>query len=335
MPPAENPFLRHPLATGLAFTGTLLLLAEAGLRLASPEIWRFVAEARKLHRYDAAWVVRLVPDARARFVLHRPDGSTLYDFEVATDELACRVSGARPAGTPVAYVHALGDSFTMGWGVAAEAAWPARLDALLGGRGEVVNLGVDGFGALAATGRSREVWPRRPARAAVYLFSPNDFDDDARAAAEAARGPVIHALRRGLDALRRTTWLANAPFVAVWWRRFRPGLAAAPAPPGPGGVLREVAPGPLEAREPPPATAGAVLAYRGFAASHGAQFVLLALDGPEGRRMVAFARGRGIEAHLLDVPPSLFLAEGHLDEEGNRQLAAFVARLLGEPPGRS
>ena len=334
MPSGRSPFLRHPLASGLGIAGALLVCAEICLRLASPEIWRFVAEARRLHRYDPRWVVRLAPSERARFVLHRPDGSPLYDFEIKTDALACRTAGTTTGAAPASYVHALGDSFTMGWGVAGEASWPARLDGLLGGRGDVVNLGVDGFGAIAATGRSREMWAARPPRAAVYLFSPNDFDDDARATAEAARSPAVHAGKRVFDALRRRAWLANAPFVAVWWRRFRPSRAAAPAPPPAGGVLAEATPPASAEPEPPAATAAAVLAYRDFAASQGVRFILLALDAPESRRMVAFARGRGIDARLLDVPPSLFLAEGHLNEDGNRQLAALVARALAEGPAR-
>ena len=265
--------------------------------------------------------MRLAPSERARFVLHRPDGSAFYDFEVETDALACRTSGVRTGAAPPSYVHALGDSFTMGWGVEAQDAWPARLDALLGGRGE----------AIAATGRSRETWPARPPRAAVYLFSPNDFDDDARASAEAGRGPLVHAGKRGFDALRRRVWLANAPFVAVWWRRFRPALAAEPAPPAAGGVLSEAAPPAASELEPPEATAAAVLSYRDLAASRGVRFLLVALDAPESRRMVAFARARGIDARILAAAPSLFLAEGHLNEEGNRQLAVYVARALTEP----
>lgn len=330
---SENRFLRHPKTTGLALALGLLLLAEGSLRLASPEIWRFVAEARRLHRYDPAWVVRLEPDAHVRFVLHRRDGSLLYDFAVDTDALGCRVasaSGAAPASPRGGrHVHALGDSFTMGWGVAGHESWPARLDALLGGRGDVVNLGVDGFGAVAATGRSREVWPARPARAAVFLFSPNDFDDDARAAASAAEGALVHAGRRGLDALRRATRLANAPFVAAWWLRFRPSRVLAPAGPSRPGLLREAAPSGPPEPAPPGATADAVLAFGDFAATHGARFVVLAFDGPEGRRMDAFCRAHGIETHLLAVAGELRIpGEGHLNAEGNRQVAGFVAGLL-------
>ena len=291
-----------------------------------------MAEARRLHRYDTRWVVRLAPSERARFVLHRRDGSPFYDFAVETDALACRTAGARTGAAPASYVHALGDSFTMGWGVAGADSWPARLDGLLGDRGEVVNLGVDGFGAIAATGRSLETWAARPPRAAVYLFSANDFDDDARASAEAARNPAVHGAKIAFDALRRRVWLANAPFVAVWWRRFRPSLAAAPAPPPAGRALAEAPPPDPGEPEPPTATASAVLAYRDFAASRGVRLLLLALDAPESRRMVAFARERGIDARLLDAPPSLFLADGHLNEDGNRQLAALVARALAEAP---
>jgi hypothetical protein len=40
----------------------------------------------------------------------------------------------------------------------------------------VLNLGVDGFGAIGATAKSQELAERYPPACAVYLFSPNDLD---------------------------------------------------------------------------------------------------------------------------------------------------------------
>ena len=104
----------------------------------------------------------------------------------------------------------------MGWGVDDAQAYPAVLDSLLPQGPRVLNLGVDGFGAVAATERSRELADRFPPVQAIYLFVPNDFEDDERAARVAGRPGLLHAGFEALDALRRVTYLANVPFALKW-----------------------------------------------------------------------------------------------------------------------
>jgi hypothetical protein len=96
-------------------------------------------------------------------------GTADFDVRFATDERGLRVGERRPnaarkldlgqAGTPspatpaqepAMVVLAAGDSFTAGWGVEYEQAWPTRLEALwntgrYSGRVKVVNAGVSGY----------------------------------------------------------------------------------------------------------------------------------------------------------------------------------------------
>ena len=135
---------------------------------------------RRVHGYSRVARVDLRPSQSARLRLERSDGQPLFDFRLSTGPEGFRVEEpAGPAPPPgVRFLHAIGDSYTMGWGVDADASYPARLARRLGPELPVLNLGVDGFGAIGATAKSRALAERFPPAAAVYLFSPNDLDDD-------------------------------------------------------------------------------------------------------------------------------------------------------------
>ncbi|MFI5197364.1 MAG: hypothetical protein ACHQJD_01995 [Thermoanaerobaculia bacterium] len=328
---------RH-VAGGLVAAGALILV-EGALRLADPDIYRFVSEARQVHEYDPAWRVRLRPNASGRFLLQREGGESLYDFRISTDRNGFRVGERTAAPDPRArFIHAIGDSFTMGWGVSYEESYPAVLETLLGDQSRVLNLGVDGFGTIGATGRSREIWRDFPASATVYLFSPNDFDDDENAAWNAARGPLFHAGMRALDAVRRHSYLANTPFVAKWWLYFRPAMSASPAP------WTKAIPPPMEAipvapprthEEPANLSMKTIENYRDFTRSKGSRLLVLAIEAPESHRFLSFCAARGIEAYLLRISEAHRIpGEGHLNAEGNRQLARLVASLLAKDAAR-
>lgn len=335
----DNWFERNRHVAGGLVAAGLLFLVEGALRLADPDIYRFVSEARQVHEYDPTWGVRLRPNASGHFFLQREGGESLYDFRIATDRNGFRIGERTAAPDPnMRFIHAIGDSLTMGWGVSYEASYPAVLDTLLGGQPRVLNLGVDGFGTIGATGRSREIWREFPSSAAVYLFSPNDFDDDENAAWHAARGSLFHAGMRVLDALRRHSYLANTPFVAKWWLYFRPAMNASPA------LWAKAAVRPMEViRVAPPDTheesanlsMKAIESYRDFARAKGSRLLVLAFDDPESQRFLSFSAARSIEAYLLRVSEVHRIpGEGHLNAEGNRQLARVVANLLANDTPR-
>ncbi|MEM8931860.1 MAG: GDSL-type esterase/lipase family protein [Acidobacteriota bacterium] len=73
-------------------------------------------------------------------------------------------------------IVALGDSFTFGHGVEVADAWPARLDAQLGDRVEVVNLAVTGYGTDQQLLRFEAMGERfRPDAVVLGLFVGNVF----------------------------------------------------------------------------------------------------------------------------------------------------------------
>lgn len=154
-----------------------LVVAEVTLRLLSPRYYPVIPAA---FEYDEELAHRLRPGAHL--------------FATTDHE---QESVANPSGTAnfqegfegyESLVFAVGDSYTQGTGVPADASYPAQLDLMLNRDEEgfyvkrfgVVNLGVAGFGgeqSLANLGRFGE---RLGAPAFIlYLGCDNDFEDDA------------------------------------------------------------------------------------------------------------------------------------------------------------
>ena len=129
---------------GLALAGVALALG-VGEALAPASPGGFSAHVRAFGR------CALVPDLR-RGYRARPGadcqvGGVRYEFS------SWGTRGPAPErGGPRAAVLALGDSMTMGWGVAADAAWPLALGTLLGGQHAAV-LGGHGAGDYGGSGQ--------------------------------------------------------------------------------------------------------------------------------------------------------------------------------------
>jgi hypothetical protein len=291
---------------------------------------------RRVHGYSRTARVDLRPSREARLRLERSNGKPLFDFRITTGPWAFRVeeSALQPPSPRSRFLHAIGDSYTMGWGVDAAASYPAQLARSLEPELRVLNLAVDGFGAIGATGKSRELAGRFPPVGAVYLFSPNDLDDDLRAAAVAARGDLAHIAHEALDAVRSASYVAGIPFALRYRLRFRAGPEIPVAGTTDIDPRSLLIPAPAALPAPPEdhPTFVALRLYRDFLGARGARLSVLVLSTePESLMAYRFCREQGIEAHLFDVPPALRLPdEGHFNAEGNKAVAALVMSLLRE-----
>jgi hypothetical protein len=281
--------------------------------------------------------VDLRPSQSAALRIDRADGAPLFDFRLTTGPDGFRIEENAPPQQPGGrFVHAIGDSYTMGWGVSASDSYPARLAAKLGPQLRVLNLGVDGFGAVGAVAKSRALADRFPPAHAVYLFSPNDPDDDRRAVAVVRRSAPVHAAQEALDGLRRASYLAGIPFALRYRVQFRAGAPAAATTETTATAVATtlvLLPEPEGAPEPPElqATFTALREYRDFLAVRGARLTVLVLSNqPESLAAYRFCRAQGIEARLFDVPEALRIpGEGHFNATGNEAVASLAAELIG------
>ena len=106
-----------------------------------------------------------------------------FSFRVVTNALGFRdprVPGPKAPG--LVRVVAVGDSFTQGYGVAEEEAYPRRLEALLGAadpahRFEVVNLGVPGTNPRDYAGNLRDVGLSYEPDVVLIAVGANDVND--------------------------------------------------------------------------------------------------------------------------------------------------------------
>lgn len=153
-----------------------LLLAELSLRLLSPRYYPVIPAA---YEYDPELAYRLRPGAHLF-------NTTDHLQETVTNGLGTAnfQEGFEGYG---ALVFAVGDSYTQGTGLPADASYPAQLDLLLNRDEEgfyakrfgVVNLGVAGYGGEQSLANLARFGERLgPPAFILYLGCDNDFADD-------------------------------------------------------------------------------------------------------------------------------------------------------------
>jgi hypothetical protein len=153
-----------------------LVLVEVILRLAAPLYTAGIVEA---YQYDSEIGVRVRPGIH---LLKTVD----HQQEIRVNELGT-VNFQETFGDYSMLIFALGDSYTQGTGLPADAAYPFQLDLLLnvGADGEyrprygVVNLGLSGQGGEQSLRLLRRYAGRvRSPGVCLYLGSENDHQDD-------------------------------------------------------------------------------------------------------------------------------------------------------------
>jgi hypothetical protein len=226
----------------------------------------------------------------------------------------------------------------MGWGVDYTSSYPALLDFMLPDGYRVLNLGADGYGTIAATEKSMRLSERFPPHHAVYLFAPNDFEDDARATATARRPRAVHTLFHGLDLFRRHSYLANLPFVLRLGSRFGATLLPDAGARGktfaadradPRGLLLDAEPGVAPAAETNPSLAQ-IARYADFLRGRGARLTVLVLSRqPPSLAFYSFCRKLGLDVQLVEMPEAMRLrGDGHFNLLGNYSLARLLCEKL-------
>jgi lysophospholipase L1-like esterase len=153
-----------------------LFVAELSLRIFAPQHYPVIPAA---YDHDPETAYRLRPDAHMfRTTDHQQESISnrlgTANFQQGFDDYET-------------LVFAVGDSYTQGTGLPADASYPAQLDLILN-RDEqgfyvrkfgVVNLGVAGFGGEQSLLNLRRHGSRlRPPAVILYLGCDNDFEDD-------------------------------------------------------------------------------------------------------------------------------------------------------------
>jgi lysophospholipase L1-like esterase len=308
-----------------------LLITELALRMVAPDTLRFAYDFRQAYQYHDRWYTDFEPDVSTPIRLTTSKGYEL-DFNLSINEFGFRSHGdpETPLNTDpgVRFVHAIGDSFTMGWGVDYEYSYPAVLDTMLSSGYEVLNLGLNGFGATGATEKSLQLMDRFPASFVVYLPTANDYHDDEAAARYAERSQVLHRTMDVVNRARQTTYLASVPFAVRWWIYYRDALGGKP------GSATATPTDQLSLRTATGSSNKAIgvqtkRSIERFAETLAEKRVPFLVVGHGDSNVVddivLFCQERGIQTLSVAVPASLkLIGDGHFNAQGNRQMAELI-----------
>jgi hypothetical protein len=332
----ENRFERRPWLTWLVIVAVSLIVTELVLRIVAPDTLRFAYDFRQAYQYHDRWYTDFEPGASTPIRLTTSKGYEL-DFNLSINEFGFRSHGD-PDGTPlntdpgVRFIHAIGDSFTMGWGVDYEYSYPAVLDTMLSSGYEVLNLGLNGFGATGATEKSLQLMDRFPAYFVVYLPTANDYHDDEAAARYAERSGVLHGAMDVVNQARQTTYLASVPFAVRWWIYYRDALGGEPgsatATPTERLSLRTMTGSSNDAIGAQ--TKRAIVHFAEVLAEKRVPFLVVGHGASNVvDDIILFCQERGIRTLSVAVPTSLTLiGDGHFNAQGNRQMAELIYAQL-------
>lgn len=329
----------------MASTLISVLFLEGLLRLINPDVLNFTYEFRQAFRYSDQYAFDYRLDESSHLKMPTKQGDYLYNFLVVTDEYGLRtdenlaksrlraLDHVRNPDVKAEIVHAIGDSFTMGWGVSYDNSWPAQLNEMTPKTTSVLNVGLARWGATAATGKSQELWDRFPANHVIYFFFENDFDDDRALEGVRAKNGFYHVGRGLYDDLRRYSYLLNLPGYFKYKKYFADTMGEATGNDHSQKHVDvrvdqlQVYPK-LEQIEPDPTdpTLISIANYARFVKQKGARFSIVALDRPNARIVARFAQQLDVDMYLLDLPAMAFLPkDGHFNPLGNELVAKFIA----------
>jgi hypothetical protein len=340
----DNRFTRHPFITFLAIMAFLVLIAEFTLRLVGPDILEFAYNFRQVYRYHDRWYTDFEPGSATRIALKDSSGSYFFNFLITINEYGFkdhdrRLDSHLTPGKGEKIIHTIGDSFTMGWGVGNDSSYPAILNFNLPQEYRVLNLGLNGFGTIAATEKSMIIGRQFAPVIVVYLATENDYSDDERAVVHSRRPSLVHGYYKILNWLRQHTYVVSAPFALYWWTYYRGSIVTKAKDFVENKHLHRFVSTNFKLQNDPSSVSdprmgeyskSALLKYSEFLKKSGVHFlVVLHGTGKVVKDLFAFCREHQIDACLIEVPSVFKLArDGHFNLLGNYRLAEFVRNKL-------
>jgi hypothetical protein len=226
----------------------------------------------------------------------------------------------------------------MGWGVSYAESYPAILDILLDCEYRCLNLGCSGFGTIAETEKSIQLWDKFPGNFSVLQFCTNDYDDDEMAKSHSQKPAFLHSVLDSYNWFKHRFYTPNFPYTLYYLRHFRTLLDSLPNDIAIGKPCLsntpdfkpiDVGPG-MSNPDYGRLSKAALLKYRNFLAENKVPFMVVALPlGEESIDFTKFCKENDIECYLFDIPGDLQLRnEGHLNQLGNYKLAQFVSSWI-------
>ena len=340
-----NRFSKHPFITFLLIALSVVLITEALLRIIDPNILKFAYNFRQVYRYHDKWYTDFKPNSSTRIELKDSTGSYFFNFIVTINEFGFRTHDRRldyhlVPENQQKIIHTIGDSFTMGWGVNYEASYPEILDFNLPEEYRVLNLGLNGFGIIAATEKSLEVAKQFMPDIVIFLATENDYSDDEKAMMYYQRSQVIHKAHAILNFFRQNFYIASVPFALYWWAYYKKSIVVNETDFPSKKRIYSLIPENFKIRndfiESNPSigrhSKSALIKYSEFLKEHNIHLIVLSHgSGTVSKDIYAFCQENDIDSYCISVPENFrLLKEGHFNYVGNYKLAQFIIDILVE-----
>jgi hypothetical protein len=346
--PKGSWFEQNPVKAWFCIFFGLLLLIELTLRAVDPELIHFYYDSRQIYQYHPRWLIDLKPDSIAHLRLSYPP----FNFLVTINKYGFRTYD-RPIdyytdGDPttinsepdIKIVHVTGDSFAMGWGNEYTASFPAILEWITGRHYRVLDLGSNGYGAIAATEKSMALWRVFPAHYAVYFYFDNAPGIDHQVILNEKRSRLYHWLKESSFFLRRHTYIGAIPFILQYYMMFQhtksqTNLETEQKAWSPDDLTYQkyIVSEPMDTNVPSSEkyqfSIDALESYRKFVEARGAKLFVIVLESESSRKFASLIRKRGFNVTLIRMSSKgIMVQEGHFNYFGNYIVANIVRNLI-------
>jgi hypothetical protein len=339
----KNRFKKRPVISTLLVLFLTAVLIEILLRIINPVILEFTYNFRKAYVYHKSRYTDFTPSTSTLIRLKDLKGNYFLNFILTINELGFRtydrgLENKLQKNTGEKIIHAVGDSYTMGWGVNYEASYPAILEFMLPSEYRVLNLGLNGYGTIGATEKSLEISEIYSPDFVVYLATENDYDDDIKASVHSKRSYIVHKGYDVLNWFRKHSYLVSTPFALKWRIYYSKSITVSDHNFPREKVsfrLNEDSIRLLDYNGSSNPEIGkeskqALLNYNNYLTRHNVPFVVISLGtGNVSKDIYAFCNEQGIKSYLIEIPEKFkLIKEGHFNYIGNYKFSNFIFNLI-------
>jgi hypothetical protein len=323
----------------LTFLVIFFVIIELILRIINPGIISFAYNFRQIYKYNNRWGADFLPNSQCHVQLKNKNGDNIYNFLMTINKDGFRtydrqLDNVSPDTIGKKYIFAIGDSFTMGWGLNYEACYPAKLDFMLPQDYRVLNLGLNAYGTIGATEKADLISKKYTPCMVIYLAYSNDYKDDELAFKHIHRNRLYYFSRDILYFLSRHCYVVSSPSALYWYSYFRKSIETNDSDftykktyyQENTSVIDTVS---VKKHSNPilgKYSKEALIAYSNKLKSQKIPFYVLLLEDEENMDdMHAFCKENSINSFQLIFPKEFkLIKDGHLNELGNFKLAQFI-----------
>ncbi|MFC1664587.1 hypothetical protein ACFL17_03025 [Pseudomonadota bacterium] len=221
-----------------------------------------------------------------------------------------------------------------------EASYPAILEFMLPKQYRVLNLGLNGYGLLAATEKSQSIADIFPPDIVIYLATENDYREDQEASTYAGASYLRLRFNDLRNWFRRHSYLGSFVHALRWQVIYSKSINVTGSEIASKKIFYQaneksfqvVEYNGISDPELGQKSKQTILKYNNYLTERGIPFIVIAHESGEvAQDLFAFCREQNIPSYLVHTPKSFKLVrDNHFNHLGNYKMAEFIYRNLAE-----